>query len=408
MEPFPAQPDLSLRISPSNSTPASGWRRPDEKMELGFWRRSLDSTNNSNNKSSTIPCTAKADDTTFELSLGIPSATVSSDTRDSLLLRSLYPHHHHHHFHFHHHHPLPQEGYHPELSLLKPIRGIPIYQNPPSTFRLVPPHQPQHMYDSSSTSNFTPFATTQGMSRSRYSPSRFPAKRIMRSPRMRWTTTLHARFVHAVELLGGHETRKAVPLAYLVNLPQEVCNRLRRKLAGTATPAPPLPPSPPRRSSFPATKSLSLGQAKQSSLSHFVALFRDMWRRFTRRLNTDGFASMVFAMTIVVNLFVRMVEKDLVAWSTMVFGYVQQGVTERALEMVIRLRRMDTTDSITVVSAFSACADYGSLRPAVCMRQDYGFQPKMDHRYGCVIALRTMRSTGASLDQARDFTRKCH
>ncbi|MCI23218.1 putative transcription factor KAN2-like, partial [Trifolium medium] len=27
----------------------------------------------------------------------------------------------------------------------------------------------------------------------------------MRAPRMRWTTTLHARFVHAVELLGGHE-----------------------------------------------------------------------------------------------------------------------------------------------------------------------------------------------------------
>lgn len=28
----------------------------------------------------------------------------------------------------------------------------------------------------------------------------------MRAPRMRWTTTLHARFVHAVELLGGHES----------------------------------------------------------------------------------------------------------------------------------------------------------------------------------------------------------
>jgi SHAQKYF class myb-like DNA-binding protein len=37
--------------------------------------------------------------------------------------------------------------------------------------------------------------------------SRFPAKRSMRAPRMRWTTTLHARFVHAVELLGGHESK---------------------------------------------------------------------------------------------------------------------------------------------------------------------------------------------------------
>ncbi|MED6191805.1 hypothetical protein PIB30_004018 [Stylosanthes scabra] len=32
------------------------------------------------------------------------------------------------------------------------------------------------------------------------------SKRNMRAPRMRWTTSLHARFVHAVELLGGHET----------------------------------------------------------------------------------------------------------------------------------------------------------------------------------------------------------
>ncbi|KAL8520485.1 hypothetical protein ACS0TY_011124 [Phlomoides rotata] len=32
----------------------------------------------------------------------------------------------------------------------------------------------------------------------------FPPKRNMRAPRMRWTTTLHARFVHAVHLLGGH------------------------------------------------------------------------------------------------------------------------------------------------------------------------------------------------------------
>ncbi|KAK9079577.1 hypothetical protein SSX86_001250 [Deinandra increscens subsp. villosa] len=35
----------------------------------------------------------------------------------------------------------------------------------------------------------------------------------MRTPRMRWTTTLHARFVHAVELLGGHE--RATPKSVL-------------------------------------------------------------------------------------------------------------------------------------------------------------------------------------------------
>ncbi|KAK6140964.1 hypothetical protein DH2020_025292 [Rehmannia glutinosa] len=35
----------------------------------------------------------------------------------------------------------------------------------------------------------------------------------MRAPRMRWTTTLHARFVHAVDLLGGHE--RATPKSVL-------------------------------------------------------------------------------------------------------------------------------------------------------------------------------------------------
>ncbi|KAK6154097.1 hypothetical protein DH2020_013736 [Rehmannia glutinosa] len=43
-----------------------------------------------------------------------------------------------------------------------------------------------------------------GIMRSRFLP-KMPAKRSMRAPRMRWTSTLHSRFVHAVELLGGHE-----------------------------------------------------------------------------------------------------------------------------------------------------------------------------------------------------------
>ncbi|CAL9090247.1 unnamed protein product, partial [Musa textilis] len=35
--------------------------------------------------------------------------------------------------------------------------------------------------------------------------------RSSRAPRMRWTTALHAHFVHAVELLGGHESEHANP-----------------------------------------------------------------------------------------------------------------------------------------------------------------------------------------------------
>ncbi|KAL9324397.1 hypothetical protein ACSQ67_009254 [Phaseolus vulgaris] len=38
-------------------------------------------------------------------------------------------------------------------------------------------------------------------------------KRNMRAPRMRWTSSLHNRFVHAVQLLGGHE--RATPKSVL-------------------------------------------------------------------------------------------------------------------------------------------------------------------------------------------------
>ena len=48
-------------------------------------------------------------------------------------------------------------------------------------------------------------ASSHGLMRSRFLP-KLPPKRSMRAPRMRWTSTLHARFVHAVELLGGHES----------------------------------------------------------------------------------------------------------------------------------------------------------------------------------------------------------
>lgn len=51
-----------------------------------------------------------------------------------------------------------------------------------------------------------PTEGSHGMMRARFIP-KLPTKRSMRAPRMRWTSTLHARFVHAVELLGGHESK---------------------------------------------------------------------------------------------------------------------------------------------------------------------------------------------------------
>ncbi|XP_058069221.1 probable transcription factor KAN4 [Magnolia sinica] len=44
------------------------------------------------------------------------------------------------------------------------------------------------------------------------------SKRCIRAPRMRWTSTLHAHFVHAVELLGGHERATPKSVMELMNV----------------------------------------------------------------------------------------------------------------------------------------------------------------------------------------------
>ncbi|CAL9749137.1 unnamed protein product [Musa acuminata subsp. burmannicoides] len=206
-----AAADLSLQISSLEAT-ASSWRKPgDENMELGFRCRDLDSTTTTN-KNRTAASAARA--TASELSLANPRAAVSAATSNDTFHRSQPRHHHHHlqydHLQYHHHHLL----HHQEQSWLEPITGIPIYQHPPF-FPAVAPHQQHHLCGSPSSSNhaLTHLMASQGLSRSRYLPPRFPAKRSMRAPRMRWTTTLHARFVHAVELLGGHE--RATPKSVL-------------------------------------------------------------------------------------------------------------------------------------------------------------------------------------------------
>lgn len=60
-------------------------------------------------------------------------------------------------------------------------------------------------------------ANFQRSVRSRFM-TKMPMKRSMRAPRMRWTSTLHAHFVHAVELLGGHERATPKSVLELMNV----------------------------------------------------------------------------------------------------------------------------------------------------------------------------------------------
>lgn len=180
MELFPAQPDLSLQISPpnpntklpTNSSSCSSKSSDDAMNNLGFnWSAYGNSKilHDSYSKNNNI----------IDLSLAKPTTTTTTASN-----------YQHNLYNF-------RNNHHQDLSSLRPIRGIPIYNHAPNTsFPFTHPSASSNM----------------AMARSRFL-SRFPTKRSMRAPRMRWSTTLHARFVHAVELLGGHE--RATPKSVL-------------------------------------------------------------------------------------------------------------------------------------------------------------------------------------------------
>ncbi|CAG7886892.1 probable transcription factor KAN3 [Brassica rapa] len=100
--------------------------------------------------------------------------------------------------------------------MVKPIRGIPLHQNqildhyyysptPPFFFSEVNGQHTNPSYSYNLHHRHHRQAQPQAQ--------RLTAKRGVRAPRMRWTTTLHAHFVHAVQLLGGHE--RATPKSVL-------------------------------------------------------------------------------------------------------------------------------------------------------------------------------------------------
>ncbi|KAE8697665.1 Transcription repressor KAN1 [Hibiscus syriacus] len=91
-----------------------------------------------------------------------------------------------------------------DVSGLKPIKGIPVYCNP--RFNGVSPERARPQFHQ----QYSQYVLS--MESSRFIP-KLQSRRSTRAPRMRWTSSLHARFVHAVELLGGHE--RATPKSVL-------------------------------------------------------------------------------------------------------------------------------------------------------------------------------------------------
>lgn len=205
MELFPSHPDLQLQlqISPPPAT---------KPMDLGFWKRALDTTS----AAAAAATTAASAAATFappSIARTYPSVPAAAGggfhaahygAADGHLggLQFLQ-----------HTQPILHEVQ--DLAAMKPIRGIPVYNTSQSLPFLQSQlhhhnHHHQHCYDA-----------IGGAAGGPRSPGKVgglrlaaqPVKRNSRAPRMRWTTSLHARFVHAVELLGGHE--RATPKSVL-------------------------------------------------------------------------------------------------------------------------------------------------------------------------------------------------
>lgn len=167
MELFPTQPDLSLQISPPNTKPTSKTLTTSTKidqnhhdLDLGnFWNRAL---NSQHHHTSTT--------TTHEPSIGLNSPHPTHSINLDLTHITNQNHY---------------LGVRSNLGFLRPVtRGVPVYY-----------------HNTNIPDNHANYIT-----RPRILSSRIPKKRNTRKPRMQWTTILHARFVHAVELLGGHES----------------------------------------------------------------------------------------------------------------------------------------------------------------------------------------------------------
>jgi hypothetical protein len=189
-------------------------------MELGFWKqRALDTTS-----PAITTAAAAATATAAPSSLSF----VSSAPPTAVGFHAAAGAHHHQQApgshlglpFLHHTQPILPEGGGGgglrDLASMRPIRGIPVY-NTAQALPFLQSH-PHHHHQHYCHDAIAGMGHAAGGPRSPKSAALrlagAPAKRGARAPRMRWTTSLHARFVHAVELLGGHEsTRAPSPLA---------------------------------------------------------------------------------------------------------------------------------------------------------------------------------------------------
>uniref|UniRef100_A0A0V0I435 Putative pentatricopeptide repeat-containing protein-like n=1 Tax=Solanum chacoense TaxID=4108 RepID=A0A0V0I435_SOLCH len=133
------------------------------------------------------------------------------------------------------------------------------------------------------------------------------------------------------------------------------------------------------------------------------------------QLILHGFSDSLFAMTSVVNLYAkcgmvgdaykmfdRMPERDLVCWNTVISGYAQNGMSKRALELVLRMQEegCNRPDSVTIVSILPACGAIGSFKMGKLIH-GYVFRNGFESLVNVSTALVDMYAKCGSVDTAR-------
>ncbi|KAE8125881.1 hypothetical protein FH972_020649 [Carpinus fangiana] len=294
-------PDLSLHISPPKSAPSSictGTNEGDSSFDI--WQKEGDDSLKSHSDSS-----IRAADT--ELSLSTALEAESPWRRNFLTAADQQVHINH------------------GISLLnvsegatvKAIKGIPVYNNSSFPFSPLDRFKPTAAYPPSCASSFRPCRVPSGFeAMSRYNgitmeslrPQQFQymqqqqqqdfsngfmrsrcmpklqSKRNMRAPRMRWTTSLHARFVHAVELLGGHERATPKSVLELMDVKDLTLAHMYRTVKNTDKPAASsdgsgdedflnTPPAPHHNENYLQSQK----KASNAALEHEVGYLSNLW-----------------------------------------------------------------------------------------------------------------------------------
>ncbi|KAL8228333.1 hypothetical protein R6Q57_015917 [Mikania cordata] len=89
--------------------------------------------------------------------------------------------------------------------------------------------------------------------------------------------------------------------------------------------------------------------------------------------------------------FTRMVNKDVISWSTMIIGLAQNGLSHEAIEMFQVMTSSGTKPNyITMVGVLFACSHAGYVDKGrsyfQSMEKDFGIKPGREH-YGCMVDL---------------------